>query len=322
MAKARRYDSPNWKNQMDDYELSSGEDEDVYDGDERYEQVGQRGGSSRDMSDVLLHATKENPVFVKMDLYETPSYYRESEELPYATNALIAVSKVSRDEDYDYYVHGDVLDPGAAISEPVFRRQPQFGDYMGWSIADFEGEIVQQPTAEMQNLYSQFQELHENAPYKVKGALYAEEAIYSSWDDGRQFPQYARLDATSQTWDLDGAKLRDGRDVNSLDTAEMWMLENHPAYIQGMSIYQDIPSGNFMLSCVPCPEYKEGEYETYEGRRQYAAEKADRLGVTLGKETAEDVLTAWREKNRGRELPDIENIAGTDKEKTSGPELG
>ena len=277
--------------------------------------------SEQDKS-ALLNATKDNPVFVKMDLYETPKYYREDEELPYATDALVAVSKVSRDEDYDYYIHGDVLNPGNLISDPIYRHQPVFGDYMGWTVADFDGNVITEPTKEMRDLYQNFQDLHDNAPYKVDGALYSEDAIYSKWDDNHQFPQYVRLDTTSQTWDLTSEKLRDGRSVNSLDTAEMWMLENHPAFVQGMRIYQDIPSGNFMLSCVPCPEYREGEYETYEGRRQYAADRAERLGVILGKETAEDVLDVSRDKNRSRDLPNITPVSEVNREKTHGPELG
>lgn len=124
---------------------------------------------------------------------------------------------------------------------------------------------------------------------KVFGRLFSEKATYYSWDKERQFPRYDSIRETERTWDLCGEKLRDGRVVDSLKTAEMWLLENHPAFIQGANIEW---GEDFSMGCVPCSEYEEGYFESYEGRLRYAKRLADRYGVTVGEETAEDVLRA------------------------------
>ena len=85
----------------------------------------------------------------------------------------------------------------------------------------------------------------------------------------------------------------------------MWVLENHPAYIQGFSAAEkDIPSGAFMITPAPCGEYPEGMYEDYAARRKYAEDLASVYGIEIGKETAQDVLVRMRSNRPLPKTPD------------------
>ena len=127
--------------------------------------------------------------------------------------------------------------------------------------------------------------------FKVSARLYSEVAEYSAWDKEHEFPHYNEVAGTERKFDLEGATLNDGTAVASLKTAEMWMLENHPDYLQGCSIVEKVDrNADFLMKAVPCGEYLDGYFENYKNRRMYAELRAKQMGVEIGKETAKDVL--------------------------------
>lgn len=127
--------------------------------------------------------------------------------------------------------------------------------------------------------------------FRVSARLYSEIAEFAPWDKEHEFPHYKEVAGTERKFDLEGATLNDGTAVTSLDTAEMWMLENHPDYMQGCCIVQKVDrNADFMMKAVPCNEYLDGHFENYENRRLYAEWLAKQKGVVIGKETAKDVL--------------------------------
>ena len=127
--------------------------------------------------------------------------------------------------------------------------------------------------------------------FRVSARLYSEVAKFAEWDKNHEFPHYEEIAGTERKFDLEGATLRNGTEVISLKTAEMWMLENHPDYMQGCCIVQKVDkNADFLMTAVPCNEYLDGYFENYENRRLYAERKAKQMGVVIGQETAKDVL--------------------------------
>ena len=245
----------------------------------------------------LDQVSNKNPVFLQVDLYETPKEYRDEYEMPYATATVAAMR--SYDDGGDKMVTMAVLKPAEQLHEAAFRRAPQTGDYLSCLTSEMDLKELQ-PTADLQDAYQAFQKMHKEAPYQVTGSLYEETPVYMSYDVRKEFPRFPEIKDTEKTWDLADARLRDGSAVDSLGAAEKWMLENHPAYVQGMTITQKCPSGNFMMSAVPCAEYPQGQYETFEGRMNYAQARAAELGVELGSERVKDILPAYEQKAERR----------------------
>ena len=127
--------------------------------------------------------------------------------------------------------------------------------------------------------------------FRVSARLYSEIAEYSNWDKEHEFPHYNEIKGTERKFDLENATLNNGTLVTSLETAKMWMLENHPDYLQGCCIVEKVDrNADFAMMAVPCGEYPDGQFENYENRRLYAELEAERMGVVIGKETARDVL--------------------------------
>ena len=108
-------------------------------------------------------------------------------------------------------------------------------------------------------------------------------------EDHHGNPEYDEIKGTERTFDLSGAMLKDGSPINSLEAAQCWMLENHEPLYMGMSAHQKCPGGDFMFGAVPSA-YPEGYRETYENRRMYAQQDAERFGVMLSEENAHDIL--------------------------------
>lgn len=228
---------------------------------------------------VLKTASEQSPVFVKTNLYEAPRRYRTSSEEPYAVDVILAVVDVV-EEDYEVYIHTDVVDPGRSIYTPSYCHHPKFGDYYNMDADDFDGVVIAS-SEELRSAYNRFVDLHKSAPYRATGRLYHEHATYHSWDKDHKYPVYSAIEGSERVWSLKDETLLDGRKVDSLETAEIWMVENHPEYLQGMSIYQEVTSGNFSLHSVPGSEYPEGMYETFEARMRYARDRAARLGTQV-----------------------------------------
>lgn len=127
--------------------------------------------------------------------------------------------------------------------------------------------------------------------FKVSARLYSEVAEYSAWDKEHEFPHYNKVAGTERKFDLENATLKNGAKVDSLETAEMWMIENHPDYLQGCSIVEKVDrNADFLMKAVPCGEYSDGYFENYRNRRLYAELKAKQMGVEIGKETVKDIL--------------------------------
>ena len=262
-----------------------------------------------DMQSRLKEATEDNPVYARMDVYEAPERYREKDDKPYMT-ATVAVTGVVYDEDsYEPFVRMSVIDDPVAGEASIYHRTAGFGDYLTTGLSEVNGTLLDK-TPELQQKYDTFVDMHENAPYMVHGRLYEETPIYLEWDKEQKYPRFNEIEGTTKQWDLANETLQDGSNIRSLDDARKWLLENHPAYIVGSSVVQQCPSGDFYMSGVPNVDYGEGYYKTHEDRLAFAQEEADRYGVTLGSERAEDVLKELQssDEKKERPLPDLSGI--------------
>ena len=234
-------------------------------------------------------ATPENPVFLTGAVGKW-DYSGDDTELSYS--GITAVTGRAEDEDH----HGNpeyrlsvlkVNECGVDMSGK--EANWRMGEYAVRSSGELRDTNLVDKTPELEQLYKDFQDLHKTAPYEVSGRLYSETPSYRSWDDEHKYPEYDEIKGTERTFDLSGATLKDGSPINSLEAAQCWMLENHePLYI-GMSAHQKCPGGDFMFGAVPSA-YPEGYRETYENRRMYAQQDAERFGVMLSEENAHDIL--------------------------------
>lgn len=264
-----------------------------------------------DKEAALKDVTNDTPVFMQVDLYETPAEYRDDYEMPYAS-AKVATLRFYAD-DSDRMITMAVLE-SSTLREAMFRQAPRMGDYVSCLDSEMDGRVIPE-TPELKQAYADFRKMHDEAPYQVSAALYSETPSYFSYDTRRAFPTFKQLEGSEQTWDLSQERLADGSAVDSLEAAEKWVLENHPAYVQGMSISQKCPSGNFMMTAVPCAEYPQGQFETFDGRLDYARSRAAQLGVTIGPERAQDM---WKDHTMDRRLPETPVSEGPE---VDGPEF-
>ena len=110
----------------------------------------------------FLESTGENPIFAQVDLYDTPLFYRDDFEVPYA-RAQVAVLNCSRDlADDNVYARMAVLDVDN-IGTSYIYRQLSHGDYLTRDVTDLEGSILE-PTKDLKNKYNDFIALHEQSP--------------------------------------------------------------------------------------------------------------------------------------------------------------
>lgn len=238
---------------------------------------------SREMYDEFSNATDENPIFAKFDIN------RQITGLPDCRFEGI-IAAVTNTYQEGYIVHGAVLDGGTKLTKDDMFNEYQKYDWMNVPAKSLSAEILE-PTDDLKAEYQKFMDMHKNAPFIVTGKICDDYPSYSEWDKDQLFPQYGVVEGTEEEWTVPvGTPLSDGTKVLTVEDIEKWMLENHPAYIQGFMARQDVPSGSFMVTPEPSGEYGVGMFEDYDARREYAQSRADVLGVTLGEEYAETIV--------------------------------
>lgn len=236
-------------------------------------------------------ATLEQPSFIHLVCYDQSAANPSEHQQPWA--------------EFDGAVIGFLADPCGVsclrvavlednrCAEDIhnFMEHPVFGEYFS-----IEPELVDITNVEnmehVQEQYQKFQDMHLNESYIVYGVLYGED-IYSN--DGLVY--YQPVEGTAIAWDVSNESLKNGAKVLSVDDAFRWVLENHPAYLEGITIMQNCPDGNWLHMAAPANfiGYPEGTYETHANRMKYAQQAAEEWNVELGSESAEDVLNRMRE---------------------------
>lgn len=245
----------------------------------------------KDAKKKFGEARSDKPVFVHVACYDRFENDREVDEKPW-TEFDSAVIGFLADPSGVSCVRMAVIDEGKQMDTMSdFMEHPIFGDYFS---IEPELLVVTDPhkPERMNDLYESFKQMHAEGGFLVYGMLYHEEPTVTD-----NLVYYQPVEGTAVAWDLNGSKLNDGSDVSSVDDAFKWLLENHPAYLEGITIMQNCPSGDWLRMGVPSNfvGYRDGTYENYQNRMDYAQEAADELGVKLGTERAEDILKTLRE---------------------------
>ena len=164
------------------------------------------------------------------------------------------------DEHYHYKVLKILEEDENALT---LGRIPEFGDYINprmscTEILKTQEMLTNEEILEADGLLEEFDNLHKKAPYHIHGIFCTEVDDMSA-----KIIEERDFDVPSE--------------INSLEKAEIWLINNHPDYHMGCSISQDCPSGNFMATAIPCAEYDEKHYKTWEGRRDYAEKRLQEL---------------------------------------------
>ncbi len=249
-----------------------------------------------DAKKLFGEATPEKPVFVHMACYDRFDQDRGTDEKPWADFDSAVIGFLA-DPSGVSCVRLAVIDEGQSLDTVSdFMDHPIFGDYFAIEPELLTVSDVRRPER-MNDLYESFKELHAEGGYLVYGTLYAETPSVKD-----NFLYYQPIEGSATVWNLESEFLRDGTKVSSCDDAFKWVLENHPAYLEGVTIMQNCPSGDWLRMAVPCNfvGYPDGSYETYQNRLNYAQDAADELNVQLGSERAEDVLKAMREEEEAK----------------------
>lgn len=194
----------------------------------------------------------------------------ESSVQPYLEALVKEMDEEEINSEYGRYKVLEVI--SSDEDKLTLGRVPEFGDYISLKKSCTEIVLEQENMSEPDidkagQLEKEFDTLHERAPYKIHGSFY-DEIKDGSWraelieDRDFETPEY----------------------VNSLEKAEIWLLENHPDYYMGCSIHQECKSGDFLCTAIPCVEYEKGLYETWNGRREYAESHLKELLERVGME--------------------------------------
>ena len=197
---------------------------------------------------------------------------------------LTAVCRYKEPQPMDEGINYQILD----VISIADGKQAETGDWIYMDYMDFDriygGQDVNRCARELEMTDSdmkaarvkslEYDEALERAPWTVTGRIY--EDAHMAPDKMKQgFPRFDCLEERKFQYTAE-----DG--VHSLDDLDKKMLQEHPDYYMGYNAAQEIHGGSFRLGAVPCGEYESGYWETFEGRRAYAQQKADELGVTLG----------------------------------------
>lgn len=237
-------------------------------------------------------ASQTKPVFVHAECYDGFDSDRGSDEKPWA-DFDCAVIGFTVDSSGISCVNMAIIDEGRNCDlESDFMEHPVFGDYFSIEPELLVISDVQRPER-MNDLYEAFKKMHTEGGYIVYGMLYEEEPTTNG-----KYVYYQPVENTANVWDLSEAYLNDGSKVSSVDDAFKWLLEQHPAYLEGVIIMQNCPSGDWLRMAPPANfiGYPAGAYENYNNRYEYAQQAAEEWGVVLGTERAEDILKALHEK--------------------------
>lgn len=251
--------------------------------------------------EMFSEATPEKPVFVHVACYDRFDEDREPGEKPWTEFDSAAIGFLS-DPSGVSCVRLAVIDEGPKTeSVSDFVEHPVFGDYFSIEPELLVVSEVKAPH-KVNPLYESFQQLHADGGYLVYGCLYAEQP---SFMNGLKY--YQPLEGTASVWDLSDESVA-GTKVSSTDDAFRWLLNQHPAYLEGVTILQNCPSGEWLRMAPPAGffGYPEGSYETYQNRMEYARQAAEEWGVELGSEKAEDVLAKLAKPEPAVEVKPVE----------------
>lgn len=238
---------------------------------------------------------------------------RDDMASPYYKGYVALVDKPGyRDGEYDEYYRLKNLKTDLADHRLTMGgRDYVNGDWMSvYEDNLFVDEVITKDHpeyAKCQALEKQFDDMHAQAPYEIRGVVYDVTPTYYDWDKDRIHPNYECIE--EKTWNP--------KDVHSLEDCEKWILKNHPDYYMGYSAQQKCPSGDFCCGAIPSA-YGREYCETYDARRKYAAERAKNLGVSLGPVEHDKDGKLITSSSR-RRLPDVPT-AGVDNDKQYGEE--
>ncbi len=215
--------------------------------------------------------------FAKVKVYdrETFEYARmdddniknPSDVEPYLT-ALVGVLPARENSDYTRMRVLNIID--SKPEQLMMGRIPEFGEIVSSDERFFTEDLLSEDEAKLcLAKQAEFEKIRDAADWKILGSFFPEKS-----EDARGIYQMKE----EQEWTV-GAK--DG--VASIETAEKWVLENHPDYYMGMSASKQCPSGEFSFGAVPSVgNYPQGMWETWAGRRQYVKSQAEKMGCQLG----------------------------------------
>ena len=215
--------------------------------------------------------------FAKVKVYdrETFEYARmyddeikkPSDVEPYLT-ALVGIFPDRKDSNYTRMRVLDVID--SKPEQLMMGRIPEFGEVISSDERFFAEDLVSEDEVKFcLKKQEEFEKIRDTADWKILGSFFPEKS-----GDARGVHQMRE----EQEW-IVGAE--DG--VTSIETAEKWVLENHPDYYIGMSASKQCPSGEFSFGAVPSVgNYPQGMWETWAGRRQYVKSQAEKMDCQLG----------------------------------------
>lgn len=233
--------------------------------------------SKEDMT-CLEHASRENPVFVKTDLYDTQA--RDGVIMAHTLDMTAAVIGMPKDSDGRRKCLLYVMDPGNRVMDTDWQDfRPGMEICVDSCVLDAE---VLDPSKKLEDQLADIERKKRETPFIVYGCLYDETPIYMPYDTDFRFPVYPEKTDSVETWTVGiGTQLANGRKVQSTEDLEQWVVENHPDRLFGFMAFQNVPGGAFISTPEPGPYYPEGMYETQAARMKYADQRAAYHGTKL-----------------------------------------
>ena len=209
--------------------------------------------------------------FFKLDVYDMELYWDNDKNLNGIKPYMQALAQKLPAYDGDEYIYYRVLDVINENSDYKFiGRMPVFGDIVSVhpDCAKYY-DLTENDYKRCEKFLDKYVDMRNSAPWKITGRF------YDQLKSGQKYYEIEQLQ--EESWQVDRL---DG--IKSLEDAENWLLMNHPDFYMGASISHAIPSGDFIALAVPCAEYPDDEWETWEGRREYVKSLAAKRGIKLG----------------------------------------
>ena len=210
--------------------------------------------------------------FKKIDIYDrnyvNDAIYYKNPIKPYMTALVQQLPQ--NDPDYlPKYRILKVLNTNSEYKE--FGGMPEFGNIVSSGMEQSkEYKLTEDEYNDCKNLLREYNDLRASASWEISGTFYAE------LKEGQEYFEIEPLD--KQDWSLNPYT----EEIHNLEDVENWMLTNHPDYYMGCSISHNVPSGDFVGHSVPSPEYSNGQWETWEGRREYVKGLCKERGIKVG----------------------------------------
>ena len=223
-------------------------------------------------------ASAENPIYANVTINGASYNAREGREIPYTLEGVVAIDKldtVNVEDDYGHGTHKEdrvsmmVLDDNSFNTKEPDKVRPLIqGSGYSCDPDDVKVNEILERTPELDAKYEAAVGARE---YEITGRIYPEVDL-KGLDHHNAYIEDVKVQPFETSYTVKG--------LRSLEDAEKWLLENHPAEFLGSNLSSN--RGDFMCNCVPSAMV-DGDWSSRKNQEATIREYAkNRFGMECG----------------------------------------